>query len=240
MNQQRSVSIFCDFDGTISSIDIGGDLFDRFGVQEPLRPMLKRGELAIEEYWKKIVKTVETPLTPDILDPYLQSIEPTRDIQALFDLVDRLAIPFTIVSDGLSIYIDRWMTMHGLASRPVICNDAWLNPEGGLEVSFPYATEECTCKSAVCKRNVVLGRIGDDERVVYIGDGMSDFCPAELADVIFAKGDLAAYCNANGLPHHSWRTFADVVPVLDKILAGKRIRSRKRANNARMRAWGEG
>ncbi len=238
---QVPVSLFCDFDGTISSRDIGFDLFDTYGMQEPLHGRLKRGELPIQEYWREIVKTVVEPsLSHEELDRYLRQVPPDRGAADLFDLIERAETPFTIVSDGMDLYISRWMEIHGLPAKRLFCNHAELMADGEIRVSFPYASEECDCSSAVCKRNLLLGMIGEVERVIYIGDGMSDFCPAELADVIFAKGELAAYCNANGLPHHSWKSLTEVVPLLEKLLAGKRIRARKRALNARKRAWSQG
>ena len=55
---------------------------------------------------------------------------------------------------------------------------------------------------ASCKRNSVLRSIPPEALIVYIGDGYSDFCAADHADIIFAKRHLAAYCNRNRLPHY--------------------------------------
>lgn len=234
------VSIYCDFDGTLTTTDIGYELFDTYGRQEPLHSMLVSGELPIREYWCRVAATLREPMTHELLDEYLLGIPPDSGTGDLLDLVRQLEVPFTLVSDGMSLYIERWLQLHRFDVPKVYCNDAHLDREGRITVSFPWSCEECTCRSAVCKRNLVLDQTPPDTRIIYIGDGMSDFCPSELADVVFAKGALAAWCNENGLPHHSFRTLTEVVPILEKKLTAKRIRKRKRAENARTRAWGEG
>lgn len=236
----EGVSIFCDFDGTLTTTDIGYDLFETYGLQEPLHSMLVSGELPIREYWRRVAATLREPMTHQRLDEYLLGISPDPGTEDLLDLVRRSEVPFTLVSDGMSLYIERWLRLHRLEVPKIYCNDAHLDPEGRVSLSFPWSCEECTCRSAVCKRNLVLDQTPPDARIIYIGDGISDFCPAELADVVFAKGALAAYCNDNGLPHHSFRTLSEVLPILERHLTAKRIRQRKRAEDARKRAWGEG
>lgn len=235
-----AVSVFCDFDGTLTTTDIGFDLFDTFGKQEPLHSMLVSGELPVREYWRRIADTLREPMTRDVLDTYLLGILPDPGTGRLLELVRNVGVPFTLLSDGMSLYIERWLELHGFEAPTIFCNRAELDGEGRITVGFPWSSEECTCRSAVCKRNLVLDRTQPEGRIIYIGDGMSDFCPAELADIVFAKGALAAYCNENGLPHHSFRTLTEVLPILERHLKAKRIRSRKRAEDARKRAWREG
>jgi 2-hydroxy-3-keto-5-methylthiopentenyl-1-phosphate phosphatase len=52
--------------------------------------------------------------------------------------------------------------------------------------------------------------------IIYIGDGLSDTCPVHIADMVFAKGSLASYCNQHGIIHHNWNSFFDIISVLKK------------------------
>jgi 2-hydroxy-3-keto-5-methylthiopentenyl-1-phosphate phosphatase len=47
-----------------------------------------------------------------------------------------------------------------------------------------------------------------------VGDGVSDVKAALLADVVFAKGTLAAWCAAHGVDHTPFTTLADVAAAL--------------------------
>jgi 2-hydroxy-3-keto-5-methylthiopentenyl-1-phosphate phosphatase len=57
---------------------------------------------------------------------------------------------------------------------------------------------------------------------VFIGDGLSDYAPAAVADEVFAKPALARYCRAQGVPCEVIGTFDDVVRSLDARLSGRR------------------
>lgn len=230
--------IFCDFDGTISTIDIGSNLFDRFGDRsEDDDRRLRSGELPIRDYWRKLAAGLRGPLTIEAIDEYLRGIPVDEGLSELLALARSESIPFTVASDGFDIYIERYLAMHGADGVDVWCNHAELDERGRMTMTFPHAAEGCECFSAACKRNVVLLRAHPDERIVYIGDGISDYCPAEHADIIFAKGTLAAYCNVHRLPHYPFKTLADVARQLRLLMSKRRIRARHQAALKRKKAW---
>jgi 2-hydroxy-3-keto-5-methylthiopentenyl-1-phosphate phosphatase len=45
---------------------------------------------------------------------------------------------------------------------------------------------------------------------VYVGNGYSDRCPAEHADVVLAKGELLDHCRSQGIEHIAFDNFRDV------------------------------
>lgn len=229
--------IFCDFDGTISALDIGDDFFRTFSRQEPWHSRLLEGKISIRDYWRVVAEEVDRPLTEAILDDYVRTIPIDPGAHELLELARAEGIPFTVVSDGFDFYIRRFLADHGLEGVETFCNRADLTDDGRLVMSFPYAAEGCECISAACKRNIVLRSVAPDVRVIYIGDGRSDFCPAEHADVIFAKKHLAAYCNANRLPHYPFRTLSDVARQLRLLLDRRRLRPRHQAQLRRKSAW---
>ncbi len=228
--------IFCDFDGTISGRDIGYDLFATFGRQEPWHTQLLERTLPIRDYWRAMAENLREPMTEALLDDYLRSIPLDPGFAALLDLARRESIPFTIVSDGFDLYIRRFLAMHGFGPIDLYANSAGL-VDGRMIMSFPHAAEGCDCVCATCKRNVLLRCADPESRIVYIGDGVSDYCPAEHADLIFAKNSLAAYCNAHRLPHYPFKTLEDVVRQLELLLARRRIRGRHQAYLKRKGVW---
>jgi 2,3-diketo-5-methylthio-1-phosphopentane phosphatase len=233
-----ALHIFCDFDGTISTIDIGSDLFERFGSRSADdERRLMSGELKIRDYWLELAGGLREPLSAAKLDEYLRGIPIDRGFAELVDFAREHGIAFTIVSDGLDLYIERYLALNGVTGVDVWSNHAELDADGRMAISFPHAAEGCDCFCAACKRNVVLVRAHPDERIIYIGDGISDWCPAEHADVIFAKEQLAAYCNAHRLPHYPFKTLDDVVRQLERLLSKRRIRVRHQAALKRKKAW---
>lgn len=229
--------IFCDFDGTISTTDIGWDFFNRFGQQEPWHAQLLAGELGIRDYWRMMAEHLGVPLTHELLDEYLQTRIIDSGFSDLLELVREEGFQFTVVSDGLDLYVNRFLELHGFSDIEVFCNQGKITEDGRLTVSHQYAAEGCTCLTATCKRNVVLWRAAPESRIVYIGDGVSDFCPADHADIIFAKKELAAYCNRQRLPHYPFKTLSDVARQLRLLLLRRRIRPRHQAHLRRKGVW---
>lgn len=230
--------IFSDFDGTISPVDIGHALFDRFGAQEPWNSMLERGEIGIEEYWEAMVRELRVPLSDAAIDDFLRDLPVDPGFADLLALARSEEIPFTVVSDGLDLYIARYLAMHDAADVPYFSNAGRIDAEGGLTLRFPWKAEGCCRRFTIaCKRNVVLGCAHPDARIVYIGDGISDTCAAEHADIIFAKGRLAAHCNLHRLPHYPFTTLHDVERRLRALLDRRRIRPRHQAMLLRKSAW---
>lgn len=235
--QAQPLHIFCDFDGTISTVDIGDALFDRFGSREPWHSELLAGRLSIRDYWRSVAAALHGPLTEEALDRFLLEVPVDPGFDSLLHLCRTRSIPFAIVSDGFNLYIERFLSLHGVDPQRLFCNRATLTDEGRLDVSYPLASEGCECLCATCKRNVVLTESAPGQIIVYIGDGLSDFCPAEHADIIFAKRRLAAYCNEQRIPHYPFSTLADVSRQIDQLLSRRKLRPRHQAALKRKQAW---
>ena len=70
---------------------------------------------------------------------------------------------------------------------------------------------------------------GDDEISVLIGDGFSDTCAAQYADIVFAKKSLASYCWKNNITYFEYKDFGDVQKKLEKLIERKVIKPRQNA-----------
>ncbi len=64
-----------------------------------------------------------------------------------------------------------------------------------------------------CKRASVQA-LTNGSKLVYVGDGYSDRCAAELADHVFARTGLARYFDAKGLDYVPFEDFHDIVRAL--------------------------
>jgi 2-hydroxy-3-keto-5-methylthiopentenyl-1-phosphate phosphatase len=114
-----------------------------------------------------------------------------------------------IVSDGLDYYIEKMLIRRGLAHLDFFANSVQLN-ENTLHVKFPFY-DLLDCKSCGnCKTYHMEKYKADGYFVVYVGNGFSDRCPSEYADLVFAKGDLLRHCRKNGIESTSFNNFRDV------------------------------
>ncbi|CAN5535367.1 MtnX-like HAD-IB family phosphatase [soil metagenome] len=228
--------VYIDFDNTISVGDAGDELIRAFGSFEPLHTELQQGAISVAEYYRRAASTFRSATTPEAIREWTLSVDIDPSFVKLVAWCTSEQIPITVVSDGFDVYIAPLMQRVGLSTVPVYCNRL-VYTDGGFVPEFPGASESCSCFCASCKRNTLLRHAAEDDVIVYIGDGMSDTCAAEHADVVFAKSTLAAYCTAHGIPHHHFKTLHDVVYILQTIATKNGFRSRRQAQLARKRAY---
>jgi 2-hydroxy-3-keto-5-methylthiopentenyl-1-phosphate phosphatase len=231
----KKVKIFCDFDGTITLKDLGDEIFKVFGLFEPYHTQLVNGEINIKQYWNLMVPTLgKTP------ESSIEKLAMNTDIDPYFEKFLNLCkdnnYDAYIVSDGFSSYIHPILKKLNADNLPVFCN--YINFSNTPTPYFSGASESCTCLCASCKRNVVLNHSKDEDILVFIGDGYSDFCAAEHCDIIFAKKNLAAYCTKNRIPFYNFKTFFDIIKIFDNFKSGKiNFRKRRQAELKRKQAY---
>jgi 2,3-diketo-5-methylthio-1-phosphopentane phosphatase len=231
----RNIKIFCDFDGTITSKDLGDEIFKIFGEFEPFHTQLINNEINIIEYWNCIVPTLKNTQESEIEELALNS-----DIDAYFlkflEMCKSNHYKLTIVSDGFSSYINPILKPYNSYNFKVFTNRINFNDIPKPE--FYGESESCECLCASCKRNVVLNNTSDDDLIVFIGDGYSDFCAAEHSDIIFAKKNLAKYCSGKRIPFYNFSTFFDILKIFDNYHNGKiKFRNRRQAELKRKSAF---
>lgn len=79
----------------------------------------------------------------------------------------------------------------------------------------------------------MLTRSNDDQVIVYIGDGISDRCPVQYADIVFAKDSLVSYCETHNITFHRFNDFSDVLKKFRELVETKKPRKRRTAELAR-------
>lgn len=225
-NKFRNIRIFVDFDGTITKKDVGNKLFEKYIVIKDLNEKLKSGKVSIYKYWQILFKELPDFVNEDAIKNDANDFEIDNYFKAFAKFCDENNIEVIIVSDGFDTYIKQILDNNNIDLKYYSNKISY---EEGIKPVFPGATEGCDCFSANCKRNLILNKAHDEDLKIYVGDGYSDFCAATHCDVIFAKKDLAAYCNKNSLPHHNFKTFFDVKRKLENLIQSGKLKKRNRA-----------
>lgn len=230
------ISVFCDFDATISVEDVGDAIFQEFGDFAKCWKNYYENHSSIKKLNEQLCHSLQKNLTYEKIAEFATKMEIDAYFIKFLDYCKENQINFTVVSDGYDAYIKPIFAAKNLNYFPVYCNFLKQN-ENGFYPEFFGAVESCTCSTASCKRNVVLNNSKDDDIIVYIGDGHTDFCGAEHSDIIFAKSKLAAYCNENKIPHHPFKSFFDIIRILDNSIKEKKIKQRNQALMKRKAAF---
>ncbi len=127
----------------------------------------------------------------------------------LVELVETQGWRLVVVSSGVRELIEPLLARQGLSRLEVVANelerDSWT-------VRFREAVTCAVCGER-CKRPVVAG-LASVGQVVYAGDGYSDACAAEAADVVFARARLAGHLEERCIPFQPFEDFFDVLHAL--------------------------
>jgi 2,3-diketo-5-methylthio-1-phosphopentane phosphatase len=205
--------VFTDFDGTLAQNDVGDMLFKTFANWPKCEKLVQqwlRGEISSRECMER--EAVTARLTRGQLHAYCAAQSLSPGFIEFGEFCRQRNWPLLVLSDGLDYYIQRVMLRHGL-DLPILANHLEFVPPDRIAVSFPYFEHSCG-QCGNCKGYHVRRLAKPGERVVYIGDGYSDRCGAQEADIIFAKRDLAKWCEQRGMTY--WR-FENFEQVLDQI-----------------------
>lgn len=236
----KSFKIFSDFDGTVSIDDIGETLVYRFGDRDRVYEIVKQwmeNKITSPESWYMMFATFRN-FSMNEFNRMLDEMRLCPTFPGFAEYCRQNNFELSIVSDGFDIYIKPMLERYGLSEIRYFCNRAVIKPDG-LEPVFPYGDEECRlCGN--CKRNHILTNCGDDDYIIYIGDGYSDKCPIEYCDYVFAKNSLLKFCEINRITYFPFSDFSDVTRKLDELKSRKRLKKKHQAALKRMEIFKQG
>jgi len=213
--------VYCDFDGTITCFDTTDQVLTQRAAPQwvEIENQWLNDEISAAECMRRQIVLVDTDEAA--LDAVLDACVLRPGFVAFAEWCAREAIPLTIVSDGVDRFIYRILARHGLEHLPVISNQ--LAREGAsFSLLQPYARIGCAAGSGVCKCAVVDEGAGGS-RLVFIGDGRSDFCVSARADILFARDRLAVYAGERRQPFVPFDTFDDIRLALAGVHARRHI-----------------
>jgi 2-hydroxy-3-keto-5-methylthiopentenyl-1-phosphate phosphatase len=205
----------CDFDGTITEEDASFFLLDAF-AQGDWRRLLreyKEHKISVGEFNTKAFAMVKND-KPTLLEKLKGKVKVRAGLHELVNYCLKKGFRLVIVSNGLDFYIKAVLKDLGLDSIEVHAAQASFHPEG-MKVKYVGPDGKILdddFKEAYIKSFLKLGY-----KVIYVGNGDSDFAPAKYAHHVFATGELLAYCRESNLNYKPFENFLDIVRYIDLL-----------------------
>jgi 2,3-diketo-5-methylthio-1-phosphopentane phosphatase len=239
--KKKNFKIFVDFDGTITTRDVGEAMFLEFGDPEEANNIVKdwlEDKITSKDTWNLLCKTVEN-FDETEFQKFLNEISIDSTFLKFIDYCSENDYDVKILSDGLDYYIERILKREKLNHLGCYSNKLSFGSNNELIPHFPHTDEECD-KCANCKRKHIINNSSDDDYTVYIGDGYSDACPAQYCDFIFAKKSLLKYCEVNRISYFPYENFNDVIKRINELNQKKRLKKRHQAELKRREVYLQG
>jgi 2-hydroxy-3-keto-5-methylthiopentenyl-1-phosphate phosphatase len=206
----RKIAILCDFDGTVAGDDVGNLLFRTFAEEKAARAVVDEWKLGLISSRECLERECGlASVSKDELDRFIKARKLDEYFKDFLDFARKRGMEIVIVSDGLDYYIEKMLLRHGAGDIEFFANQLELS-DHSLRVDFPYY-DLMDCKDCGnCKRHHLEKFRSAGFYVVYVGNGLSDRCPAQYADLVFAKGDLLTYCRKQDIAFVKFDNFRDV------------------------------
>jgi 2-hydroxy-3-keto-5-methylthiopentenyl-1-phosphate phosphatase len=210
-----TVTVLCDFDGTITPSDLADFIFSKFAAcglfysRQWAQNMIDTRE--------EILRTFATiSAGPDEIAAALATIEIDPTFPELVAFARQKGIELAIVSDGLDWAIDEVLKAHGIQGLPIYSNHVIIEGKK-WSCEFPWF-DPSTPLVGVCKPLLVRRYRQNGGRVIFIGDGRSDREAVMEADLVFARDALAQYCREQGIAALGFNNFREVCLQLEPWL----------------------
>ena len=202
--------VLSDFDGTICPAQVMDVLYmDYSKVGMQFAEKWERFEISTQEEIESTFASVSA--TKLEMESGLAEIRVDPHFSRFLEKCDGKDIQFAVVSDGFTWYIEYILNRHKIRPLETYANEIhFLNP--GFRFEYPWFNESCPLRG-VCKPVIVHQFQEQGAKVVYIGDGISDFEVAGVADTIYATGKLANYCADQRIPAIEFENFKDLIKL---------------------------
>mmetsp|Transcript_408 Transcript_408/g.504 ORF Transcript_408/g.504 Transcript_408/m.504 type:complete len:267 (+) Transcript_408:161-961(+) len=139
----------------------------------------------------------ERGITPSDIEDCIANVPVQEGMLEAIQLAARYGAVLHIISDANEVFIQSFLKRHGLEDlfAGVHTNIARFSEEGRLSVQPYHHNDFCSmCPSNMCKGSIVRSILDEAQmefsKIIYIGDGGGDYCPATLlrnGDVLLAR-----------------------------------------------------
>ncbi len=210
------ILVQCDFDGTVTIEDASFIMLDAFagGEWRKINAEYEAGKITVGRFNSEAFSLVKATR-----HDLLKTIEGKVHIRAGFEDFAAYCrgngIRLVIVSNGLDFYIEEILKGIGLPDLEFYASRAEFDD---LSVNVTYVGPDGTELDDSFKEAYVKRFHDEGYRIVYVGNGSSDFRPAQESDYVFATGTLLRACRRASLGCSPFDDFRDVVRELDTTL----------------------
>lgn len=212
--------VFLDFDGTVTTEDVGYNFFKVFaeGEAEGIVKSYRDGEITAAQCLQGECDIYnEYPAPAMRVRQFISSQKLTTGFKEFVEYCRNHDFSLTIISAGFDFYIRPILRRNGFDELEVFANKTTIK-NGRIYPEFTYYEEKTCPRCSNCKGLRIKELTGADETSVFIGDGHSDGHGARAADIVFAKSFLAEYLQQAKINFFAFNNFFDIIEKFDNML----------------------
>jgi len=211
----KKTLVQCDFDGTLTEKDASFLLLDAFadGDWRQLLRQYRERHISVNHFNTKAFGMIKAD-EQTLLDFLKGKVKIRAGFPELIACCQRKVFQLVIVSNGLDFYIEAILRALGIGNIKVFAAQTQFGPEG---IETKYIGPEGNQLEDNFKEAYIRSFLKEGYRVIYMGNGFSDFPAAEKAHHVFATDELLAYFKKMNLDCTPFADLNDVVKVLELL-----------------------
>jgi 2-hydroxy-3-keto-5-methylthiopentenyl-1-phosphate phosphatase len=214
--KKPSAIVFCDFDGTITSCETFVGVLKQFSpaLSSELIPKILSKEITIRQGVRQIIESISSSIYPDQLLDFVQDKPIRPGLSSLIDYLDSQQIPFIVVSGGLRCLVEAVLKRENLLER---CSKIYSIDVDKTEDTLKVISEWESGSELVAKMNIIKHECQNNEKIIVIGDSITDLNASKCADIVFARDALCNYLKEENIEFIEWKDFFDIKTKLESM-----------------------
>lgn len=207
----EKIIIASDFDGTITVKDSLFNFFENYASSKwmDIEQLWEEKKINSKECLEKEFELVPN-LSENLIEEYIKEVEVDPYFKDFYKYIENKGMDFVVVSDGVDYFINKICEKAGISSIKIFSNHGEFQNNKFI-LSYPNEYKNCIKHSGTCKCKIVSNLKEKYNKIYYIGDGTSDYCVANKADLVFAKPKLANYCRENNIEYIEFENFKELI-----------------------------
>ncbi|WP_160031994.1 2-hydroxy-3-keto-5-methylthiopentenyl-1-phosphate phosphatase [Paenibacillus sp. An7] len=212
----KKTVIFCDFDGTITLSDNIVAIMKHFqpAGYEPIMKDIVDQKISLQQGVSAMFALIPSEKKNEVIDFVLGQAGIRDGFAEFLSYVRNEGIEFYVTSGGMDFFIDPLLAPYGIANDHVYCNRADFTGDH-IRILWPHPCKApCTNDCGMCKATIMRNFDPDSYERILIGDSLTDFQGAKIADLVYSRSILTKKCEELQVPHVPFTTFFDILENL--------------------------
>jgi 2-hydroxy-3-keto-5-methylthiopentenyl-1-phosphate phosphatase len=209
--------VFCDFDGTITVNDNIIAIIKHFNPEgwEKIAEQTISQELTIKDGVGQLFRLLPASMQKEVIAFSISNARIREGFSDFLAYCKELEIEFYVTSGGIDFFVYPILEQFGIPSDHIYCNGSDFSGER-IEILWPNPCDgHCSNDCGMCKTTIMRRFPADQYERIIIGDSVTDFEGAKLADVVFSRSHLTVKCKELGLVHHEYENFHDIIQFMN-------------------------
>ncbi|KIL34910.1 2-hydroxy-3-keto-5-methylthiopentenyl-1-phosphate phosphatase [Cohnella kolymensis] len=214
----RPPVLFCDFDGTITLSDNIVAVMQHFqphGWEDIVKDIVNESK-SIQQGVGEMFALLPSSMKEEVTSYILANAGIRSGFPELLEWCREHNVPFYVTSGGIDFFVYPLLAPFGIPADHIYCNGSDFTGDN-IRITWPHTCDDhCDNNCGMCKTTVIRQFPETEYFRILIGDSITDFAGAKLADLVFSRSHLTEKCRELGLPHIPFGTFHDIIHHLDE------------------------